>query len=174
MQTKQLTFRDYTLRDTRTYLFTAFFVAGNIVLPQLCHLIPNGGHTWLPIYFFTLIGSYLYGWRVGVLVALLSPVINSLLFGMPHVSALAPITVKSVALALAAGIAAHRWRRVNILTISAVVLAYQIVGGLFEWAYTASFAAALQDFRIGLPGILVQIFGGTLLIYLLARQKAEN
>ena len=30
-----------TLRDTRAYTLSLLFIAGNIVLPQLCHLIPN-------------------------------------------------------------------------------------------------------------------------------------
>ena len=68
--------------NVKTYLFALLFVAGNIVLPQLCHLIPAGGPTLLPIYFFTLIASYKYGFRVGLLTAVLSPVINHLLFAM--------------------------------------------------------------------------------------------
>ena len=70
-------------REAKTYLAAALFVAGNIVLPQICHLVPQGGLRWLPIYFFTLVGAYKYGWRVGLLTALLSPVVNSALFGMP-------------------------------------------------------------------------------------------
>ena len=40
-------------REAKTYLAAALFVAGNIVLPQICHLVPQGGLRWLPIYFFT-------------------------------------------------------------------------------------------------------------------------
>ena len=43
---------NFDLSDSRTYLFTALFVIGNLALPQLCHLVPNGGHILLPIYFF--------------------------------------------------------------------------------------------------------------------------
>ena len=60
--------------SVRTYLTAALFVIGNIALPQLLHLVPQGGVTWLPIYFFTLVGAYKYGWRVGLLTALASPV----------------------------------------------------------------------------------------------------
>ena len=44
--------------NVKTYLFALLFIAGNIALPQLCHLIPYGGPTLLPIYFFTLIAGY--------------------------------------------------------------------------------------------------------------------
>ncbi len=64
----------------RTYWAVTLFVAGNMILPQLCHLVPQGGIRWLPIYFFTLVGAYKYGWKVGLLTALVSPLVNSALF----------------------------------------------------------------------------------------------
>ena len=71
--------------QTKTYRIAALFVAGNVLLPQLCHLVPQGGVRWLPIYFFTLIAAYKYGWRAGMLTAVASPLINSALFGMPEI-----------------------------------------------------------------------------------------
>ena len=85
--------------NVKTYLFAFLFVAGNIALPQLCHLVPMGGPTLLPIYFFTLIAAYKFGFRVGLLTALLSPVINHLLFGMPAAAALPVLLIKSGLLA---------------------------------------------------------------------------
>ena len=69
--------------NVRTYLFAVLFVGGNMLLPQLCHLMPDGGKIFLPIYFFTLIASYKLGLKVGILTAVLSPLCNHLLFGMP-------------------------------------------------------------------------------------------
>lgn len=155
-------------REGRTYLAAALFIAGNIVLPQICHLVPMGGLRWLPIYFFTLIGAYKYGWRVGLLTALLSPLVNSALFGMPAAAMLPAILLKSVLLAAAAGFAARRFRRVTLPLLAGVVVFYQLFGSLGEWAYTGSAAAALQDIRIGIPGMLAQVVGGyAVLRYLL-------
>lgn len=147
-------------RELRTYLAAALFVVGNIVLPQLAHLIPQGGVTWLPIYFFTLIGAYKYGWRVGLLTAVASPLLNSWLFGMPAPQVLPAILMKSVVLAAAAGFAARRFRAVTLPLMLAVVLTYQVVGTFGEWALTGSFYAAAQDFRVGLPGMALQVVGG--------------
>lgn len=148
----------------RTYLTALLLIAGNVALPQLFHMVPQGGLTWLPIYFFTLVGAWIYGWRVGVLTALLSPVVNSLLFGMPPVAALPAIMLKSTLLAVFAGYAASRSRRVALPALAAVVLAYQCVGTLGEWMLKGDFILACQDFRIGIPGMLLQIFGGMLII----------
>lgn len=151
-----------------TFLPATLFIAGNIVLPQITHLVPGGGPTWLPIYFFTLVGAWCYGWRVGLLTAILSPVVNSLLFGMPAIAVLPAILLKSTILAAAAAIAADRCR-VTLGAIAAVVLAYQSLGTLGEWALCGSFFEACQDFRIGLPGILLQVAGGWLAIHRLRR-----
>jgi hypothetical protein len=97
---------------------------GNIALPQIFHLIPQGGIIWLPIYFFMLVGAYKYGWKVGLLTAVLFPTVNSLLFGMPMLASLPSILLKSVLLALFAGLAAVRFRKVTVWILVSVVLAY--------------------------------------------------
>ena len=113
MNTVQL--HSLSFSNTRTYLFATLFVLGNMALPQLVHLVPQGGMIWLPIYFFTLVGAYKYGWRVGMLTALASPVVNSLLFDMPAVAALPAIMLKSVLLAAITGFVAHRFHKVSLL-----------------------------------------------------------
>jgi len=147
-------------KETKTYLFAVLFVIGNIALPQLCHLIPQGGFIFLPIYFFTLIGAYKYGLHVGLLTAILSPMINSLLFGMPSIAMLAPILAKSITLAITAALIARHTQKVSLLLMFVVVVAYQFLGGIFEAFQTGSITASLQDIRLGLPGLLFQIFGG--------------
>lgn len=162
----QTTVKLYSLEydNVRTYLTASLFVLGNIVIPQLFHLIPKGGITWLPIYFFTLVGAYKYGWRVGLITAIVSPIINSLLFGMPAVSGLPAILLKSVLLAVFSGMVAARFRKASLWMLLSVVLAYQVIGTLGEWAMKGDFYFAVQDFRIGVPGMLVQVFGGWLFI----------
>ena len=58
MRTTTLRLYSLEYKQAKTYLAAALFVAGNILLPQLCHLVPQGGIRWLPIYFFTLVGAY--------------------------------------------------------------------------------------------------------------------
>lgn len=156
----------YTLsyRDVKTYWMALLFVGGNILLPQLCHLVPQGGATWLPIYFFTLVGAYKYGWKVGLLTAIASPLVNSLLFGMPAVAVLPAILLKSTLLAMAAGLMAQRSHKVTWFSLLAVILIYQVLGTMGEWALTGSLHLALQDFRMGLPGMALQLIGGYLVL----------
>ncbi|MDE6778577.1 MAG: ECF transporter S component [Alistipes sp.] len=159
MKTMTVKLHSLDYGQAKTYLAATLFIAGNMALPQLCHLLPDGGRILLPIYFFTLLGAYKFGWKVGLLTAILSPVLNAALFGMPAAAALPTILVKSVLLAAIAGYAAHRTRRVTLAILAGVVLGAQAVGSLFEWAYTGSLLEAAQDFRLGAPGMLLQIVG---------------
>ncbi len=150
----------FQYNELKTYLMAALFVVGNIILPQVCHLVPNGGLTLLPIYFFTLIAAYKYGITVGLLTALCSPLVNNLLFGMPPAPMLPVLLVKSVLLALAASGMAKYSGKISLPALLGVVLVYQVTGTLFEWFWMGDFRIAIQDFRVGIPGLLIQIFGG--------------
>lgn len=170
MQATSLKLYSLNYTQVKTYLVTFSFVIGNILLPQLCHLVPQGGLILLPIYFFTLIAAYKYGWQAGLLTAVLSPVANHLLFGMPALGVLPAILTKSILLATTAGIVAHYFQRVSIGIMALVVLTYQVTGTLIEWAIVGDFFRAVQDFRIGIPGMLFQILGGYLFIKYLVRR----
>lgn len=158
-----------SLGNTKTYLLASFFVLGNLVFPQLAHLIPQGGYILLPIYFFTLIAAYRYGFFVGMLTAIFSPLINSLLFGMPPMVVLPAIMIKSVVLVIAASLAAKHFGKVSFLGVVLAVLAYQFVGTAFEWILTQNLHIALQDIRLGMPGIILQIVGGYFILKFMSR-----
>ena len=88
---------------------------------------------------------------------------------MPPMALLPAILIKSTLLAGAAAYAAHRLGKISLLGIIAAVLVYQIAGTLIEWAIVKDFFTAVQDFRIGIPGMLIQIFGGYALLKAIAK-----
>ncbi|MDD6437921.1 MAG: ECF transporter S component [Prevotella sp.] len=149
-----------SFRDQRTWTQAVLFTMGNILLPQLCHTIPQGGLILLPIYFFTLVGAYIYGWRTGLLIAIASPLLNHLLFGMPPAPMLPVLLLKSSVLALIASMVARRFKHVSLVLLLQVVVGYQLVGGLGEALLQNSLTAPLQDWRIGWPGLLLQVVAG--------------
>lgn len=158
METKA---RLYTLNydEVKTYLWATLFVACNLVLPQLFHLIPQGGIIFAPLSLVILAGSYKFGWRVGLLTALATPLVNHLLTGMPAWGILFVMTFKLVVLALIAGLTAQYFKKVTLPLLVGVVLASLLVGGLGELVLTGSIASTIQDVTIGWPGLLLQVVG---------------
>lgn len=161
MKTTLLTSLRADATALRTYVFAALFVAGNIIGPQLAHLIPGGGPMLLPIYLFTLVAAYRYGIVAGLVTAIVSPLANHLLFGMPSEAMLAIIFTKSILLALFAGYAGQLWSgKARVWHVVAVVVAYQVVAMPFEAMITGSWAMAVQDIRIGWIGLVIQVLAG--------------
>lgn len=142
-----------TLDNWRTYLFATLFTAGNIALPQLCHLVPQGGLLFQPIYLFTLIAACRWGWRVALLTALVSPLLNTLWFGMPSVAILPVVLLKSVVLALGVSWAMMSKVRKPLLVAVLVIIGAQLLGAVAEWALLSS-ATTLW---FCLPGVVLQI-----------------
>lgn len=152
----------FTYAETKTYLWAAVFVACNLVLPQVFHLIPQGGIIFAPLSLVILAGAYKFGWRVGLIAALASPLVNHLLTGMPAWDVLPVMTLKLTVLALVAGFTAQHFRDVTLPLLAGVVLASMLIGGLGELVLTGGIEATVQDVTIGWPGMLLQVIGAYL------------
>ena len=162
----EATVRLYTLNydEAKTYMWAAIFVACNLVLPQVFHLIPQGGIIFSPLSLVILFGAYKFGWKTGLLAAFLSPTVNHLITGMPMMDVLPVMTVKLAVLALVAGLAAQHFKTVSLPLLLGVVLVSKAIEALGELALTGGIAATIADFTIGWPGLILQIVGAWLIL----------
>ena len=150
--------------EVKTYLWAMVFVACNLVLPQVFHLIPQGGIIFAPLSLVILAGAYKFGWKTGLLAAVLSPLVNHLLTGMPATEVLPVMTLKLAVLAVVAGLAAQHFKTVSLPLLIGVVLVSQAIGCLGEMAITGGIAATIADFTLGWPGLLLQVVGTWLIV----------
>ena len=162
----EATVRLYTLNynEAKTYMWAAVFVACNLVLPQVFHLIPQGGIIFSPLSLVILVGAYKFGWKTGLLAAALSPLVNHLLTGMPAWEVLPVMTLKLAVLAMVAGLAAQHFKTVSLPILIGVVLVNKAIGCLGELMLTGGIAATMADFTIGWPGLLMQVVGAWLIL----------
>ena len=150
--------------DVRTFLWAALFVVCNMALPQAAHLIPQGGIIFAPLSLVILVAACKLGWRTALLAAVISPLVNSIVFGMPAWGVLPIMAVKLAVLALAAGLAVQRMQRVTLAMLCGAVLLSELVGGMAELVFTGGLHATIADFTIGWPGLLLQIAGSYLIV----------
>ena len=150
--------------EAKTYLWATVFVACNLILPQVFHLIPQGGVIFSPLSLVILAGAYKFGWKTGLLAALASPLVNHLITGMPAWEVMPVMTMKLAVLALVAGLAAQRFKTVSLPLLIGVILVSKAIGALGELAMTGGVAATIADFTIGWPGLLLQVFGAWLIL----------
>ena len=160
--------RLYTLNydEAKTYMWATVFVACNLVLPQVFHLIPQGGIIFSPLSLVILAGAYKFGWKTGLLAALLSPSVNHLLTGMPATEVLPVMTMKLAVLAVIAGLTAQYFKKASLPIIIGVVLVCKAVECVGELLLTGGIEATVTDFTMGWPVLLLQVFGSWLLLKL--------
>ncbi len=147
------------------YLFSFLFVCGNLLFPWVVHKLPLGGPRFLPIYFFVLIGAYKFGWKVGLLTAILSPLANTLLTGMPSLMMLPTVFVKGIALALIAAFISKKTNKLSFTNLAIVIIGYQTIGVIFESIYLGNLQNAISSVIISYPGLLIQLALGYLILF---------
>ena len=171
------------MKNIKFLVLSALFLALGIVLPFLTGQIPDIGSMLLPMHIPVLLCGFLCNWPYGLAVGFITPLLRSLLFGMP------PMFPKAVAMAFelaAYGALAGLFYRllplkntVRIyLSLIGAMLGGRIVYGLVciplmgiakvPYSFAIFFASAFTE---ALPGIVMQL----LLIptLLLALQKAH-
>jgi hypothetical protein len=157
------------LRDLRLYGFVALFTAGNLLAPMAVHSIPRGGLIFLPIFFFTLVAGYRFGFAAGALTGLASPLLNYALTGMPSSEMLVTVLAKSLLIAGIAAVLAFRSGRLNVWLLLIAAAAMQLAGFGLDLARGGTVAAGLDTLRLGLPGVAIIAFGGYAVLRLMSR-----
>ncbi|MBN2794251.1 MAG: ECF transporter S component [Clostridia bacterium] len=70
-------------KTTRQIVLSGLFIALGLLMPFLTAQIPTIGSRLLPMHIPILICGFVCGWRSGLLVGLVTPLLRSVLFGMP-------------------------------------------------------------------------------------------
>lgn len=155
------------IKDTYKSALTALFIAANVGLPHLFHLIPGGGIMFLPIYFFTAVASVCYGSRMGILTALMSPITGYLIFDAPRAVLIPDMILKGILLSLCIEHALKRARsaKERYCAIPIAVATAWIVAGLLELLFR-NYTVAFQDFHTGIPGMVLMTIGGWIALFI--------
>ena len=143
-------------------------------MPYLFHILSMNGNMFLPIYFFVLICAYKYGWKLGLLVALASPIVNYLATGMPSITILWTVLLKGVALAIIASIVAIGTKKISFTNMAIIVACYQVIGVVVVLAITGNVLLATSDVIIGYLGLIMELIFGYLVLYLLTTHRKTD
>lgn len=149
--------------DVRLYAFVTLFVAMDVTIPWLCHSIhPLAGPIFLPMFFFILLAGLLFGWRAGLLVGILTPLISYGISGMPLLERLPIIVIEASLYGLSAGLLRERLK----LNVFFSLLGAMVVGRLvvalalliMHWSGDSNSPSIVwQSIKLGWPGIALQL-----------------
>jgi len=164
----------------RTLTTTGLLLAVGLLLPMVFHSLfgAEGGKTFLPMHYAVLLGGLLLGPVAGAFLGIATPVLGTLMTGMPPVAILPPMVVELAVYGLVAGVAHRHWRLAPLWSLLLAMAAGRIALGLAVALLGPSIglkaepvAYVLAGIVTGLPGIAVQV---VVIPLLLARGRLER
>jgi hypothetical protein len=83
--------------EIKTASFVLLFTALAVTLPMFLHQLagPVAGRLFLPMHLFIFVAALLLGWRSGLIVGILTPLVSFSLTGMPIIAVLPLIIVET-------------------------------------------------------------------------------
>lgn len=156
-----------TFAEAKYYIFSVAFVAAAVFFPWLAHQFNLAGAKFLPIHFFVMFAGFLFGWRTGLLVGVLSPLMSYSITHMPGIAILPEITLELGVYGLAIGLL--REKKLNIWV---ALLGAMILGRLARLLFVLGLGFEtnpLWYFQISWPGIVLQLALIPVIIYLLQK-----
>lgn len=162
----------------RTISLTAAAVAASVAIPFLVHLVPGGsavGATLLPIFWAPLLAVVFFGPVPGVIAALLAPLLNHMITGMPPAFVVTSLTVE-LGIFVAVLVLASRsvWaKRTPLLAPIAYLVARVLaaVALIVVGSSAASVGSVFAGLGSAVPG-LITLFVINLLALLIKRRTA--
>ena len=151
-------------------LISVGVVALAVLLPQLVHLIAgaSGGVQWLPMYLPVLLGGCLLGWKWGLGVGVLSPLVSFALTSltgnaMPAASRLPYMMAELAVFAAVSGLFSKKIAENGWMAFPAVLLAqvsgravFLALAAIFQGVSALSAAAVWSQIQAGLLGMVLQ------------------
>ena len=154
----------FTIKKT---LYTAFLVAVGIVLPMALHMIPNAGSILLPMHIPVLICGIVCGFPYGLLCGVITPLMSSLLTGMPPAPILPVMLCELAAYGLVSSLLVRLVRTKNIyanvyIALVGAMLFGRAVSGVLNALIFKAGDYSLQiwltsAFVTALPGVVIQL-----------------
>lgn len=151
-------------------LISVGIVALAVLLPQLVHLVAgaSGGVQWLPMYLPVLLGGCLLGWKWGLGVGVLSPLVSFAITSlagnaMPAAGRLPYMMAELAAFAAVSGLFSKRIAANGWMAFPAVLLAqvsgravFLALAAVFQGVSALSAAAVWSQIQAGLLGMVLQ------------------
>ncbi len=162
-------------------ILTALFIAIGIALPLAFHSIPQAGQIFLPMHISVLMCGLVCGWPFGLACGIVTPLLSSLLTGMPPMAMLPAMLCELAVYGLVSGLLIHfiriknRYARIYIALIGAM-LAGRIVSGMLNALILQAGSYSLEawlatSFITALPGIAIQLVAIPVLVFALVKAR---
>lgn len=151
--------------SVREMVLAGLFIAIGVVLPAMFHFVGLGS-TFLPMHIPVLIAAFILGLPYAVAVGMITPLLSSLITGMPPIFPVMPYMVFELgAYAAVCNVLSRRLKLNTYLSLILSMVAGRLVAGVAVWVLVTFFGAKfpspvvfiISAVTTGLPGMMVQL-----------------
>ena len=167
--------------QVKQMVLTALFIAIGVVLPQAFHAIPNAGSVMLPMHIPVLLAGLVCGPVFGRACGIITPVMSSLITGMPGMAYLPAMLCELAIYGLVSGLVTKVVKTgkpivdIYVALITSMLagrVIYGIVNALIFRAGEYNMSMWLTaSFVTALPGIIIQLVAIPIVIMALRKAK---
>ncbi|MDO8435809.1 MAG: ECF transporter S component [bacterium] len=161
-----------TFSQVKYYIFSVAFTSLAVFVPWFLHQFNLAGPKFLPMHFFILIAGFLFGWRTGIMVGILSPLMSYSISHMPPIFIL-PETILELAV-YGFSIGLLREKKFNIwIALPLAMILGRLARLIFivDFGLKTNFLAYLQ---MSWPGIVLQLILIPFIVFILQKIVFEK
>ncbi len=169
-------------KTTRKLVLAGLFIAIGLVLPFITGQIPEIGKQLLPMHIPVLIAGFVIGWKYGLVVGFIVPILRSLIFLMPPMFPTAvAMSFELAAYGCLTGLLYDKFPKENSYIYITLILS--MLGGRVVWGIVSLILYGISGTGFGweafmagafvnaLPGIIIQIIIIPIIIMALKRSN---
>ena len=171
----------FSMTNTKRLILAGLCVALGIVLPVAFHSVANAGSIFLPMHIPVLLCGLICGWPYGLACGVLTPLLSSLITGMPPMAFLPSMLCELAVYGFVSGLLMRYVKTGKLLAdlyislVGAMLLGRLVLGLLNAVLFHAGeYSVALwttSAFVTALPGIVIQLAVIPVLVFALKKSK---
>lgn len=151
---------------TRQLVLTGLFIAIGLILPMVFHAVGAGSTIFLPMHIPVLIAGFYLNPPYALAVGVMTPVLSSLLTGMPPLFPTLPFMMFELATyGMIVSLLYIKYHKQIVTCLIAAMISGRIVAGFVVWILTTCFVVQLPNSVVfikgavvtGMPGIVIQL-----------------
>lgn len=166
---------------TKEIVLSGLLLATGILLPMIFHAVGMTGPIFLPMHIPVLIGGMLLSPYLALVLGIVTPLLSSVLTGMPVLFPMAPIMVVELGTyGLIAALCIRKFKLNVILALIISMIAGRIMAGVTVALLIQLFSVQMNPILFvqgaiitGLPGLIIQIILIPTLVYLIKHHASH-
>ncbi|HAE91967.1 ECF transporter S component [Tissierella praeacuta] len=163
----------YEKNNTRKLVIAGVLLAIGIIVPTIFHTTGIPGNVFLPMHIPVLIGGFLLPPYLALILGMLTPILNSLITGMPKLFPMTVIMIFELGIyGLVTSILYRKLKMPSVISLIVSMISGRIMAGFVVFILAAFFEVKMDPmfFIIGgvttaIPGIIIQLILVPSLVY---------